>query len=317
MTVHWLVSTTLACICWSLSDICCDICISSRDKETTSKITPEANSIVCGIISGIIGVVAIIQNESVSTIVSYNSMLIMLSGSIHFGAYRLILYAYEMTDSTVITPLLQLSAVWMVLLSIVISYFGYSSYNMEMRDVVAIMLIFVGGILPATGGNITYMFKKQFWSKKAVKYCIIAELMVCLYSISIHHLINKQQVPTIVLFGLTRIGNSIMCGVFLTTSKPYRVHLKYLLEDMDYYYINITSFGIIISIVGLWLSNISYGVCSNPSIVNATEGGLQQLINLSFSLIINNINSGDSNLINLPLKCISLVMIITGLTLTI
>jgi undecaprenyl pyrophosphate phosphatase UppP len=138
----------------------------------------------------------------------------------------------------------------MLPLSFLSSYFGYKSYTITTKDILAIMFIFIGGILPASEGKLGVIFNKQFWNNKAVKYCIIAELMVSIYGLWVYQIHNGFIISPIIYFGLSRIGNFLMC-----------------------------------CIIGLWLSTLSYGICREPSIVNATEGGLQQFLNLGFSLI--------------------------------
>ncbi len=315
----WLKLTFLACCCWAMSDIFCDICIETKNKHNKynkNKLTAEQNSIICGILSGIIGFGIIfiyeIQNYDINSI---------LNGLIQFSAYRITLYAFELTSSTIITPLLQLSAVWMLPLSFVSSYFGYKPYTITTKDILAIMFIFIGGILPVSEGKLGVIFNKQFWNNKAVKYCIIAELMVSIYGLWVYQIHNDFIISPIIYFGLSRIGNFLMFCIFLITSKLYRNQFYILLKKKSMVYINISSIGVILSIIGLWLSTLSYGICREPSIVNATEGGLQQFLNLGFSLILKKMKcckslSNRNTLKGLIPKCISLLMISIGFILT-
>ncbi len=333
MTLHWLTLTTTACGCWALSDISCDICISQenippkkrghhRPKRIDGKLTPEANSILCAAISGILGIclLSIPNNKpDLIALTSSDYFSLIFSGTIHFSAYLITLSAYRYTDSTVITPLLQLSAVWMLILSSLMTLFGLKPPTTNTRDVTSILLIFIGGLLPAAKGNILNILDVKFWKLKPVKYCLLAELMVSCYSLFMY---RSQQVggtqSTLMLFALSRIGNFIMCLFYLLVSKSYRSHLSHLVHDTSPYYLMISILGVILSISGIWYSIVSYSLCREPAIINATEGGLQQLMNLGFSLLVKKYGSSSvtTDLISvddLLTKVVSLTMISVGL----
>jgi hypothetical protein len=58
----------------------------------------------------------------------------------------------------VITPLLQLSAVWILLLSWMLSTLGFHK-QITMLQLASVLLIFVGGFLPACRGNLLSMLR--------------------------------------------------------------------------------------------------------------------------------------------------------------
>eukprot|EP00628_Pelagophyceae_sp_CCMP2097_P041041 CAMPEP_0184268920 /NCGR_PEP_ID=MMETSP0977-20130417/33580_1 /TAXON_ID=483370 /ORGANISM="non described non described, Strain CCMP2097" /LENGTH=165 /DNA_ID=CAMNT_0026574727 /DNA_START=27 /DNA_END=521 /DNA_ORIENTATION=+ len=144
MARHWLVPTCCATGCWALSDVCCDIAIASADDDDAPavkatgdappraqrhldvfgkpriQLTPEQNAIISATVS--LGACAVLvasrwRDEAFWRGVSARTAgIAVAAGGVHFLAYAVELRAFRTASSTVITPLLQLSAVWMTLL---------------------------------------------------------------------------------------------------------------------------------------------------------------------------------------------------------
>lgn len=48
-------------------------------------------------------------------------------------------------------------------------------------------MILLGGLTPATNGNLLTIFKKSFWTQPFVKYAIIADLSHAVYTICVSY----------------------------------------------------------------------------------------------------------------------------------
>jgi hypothetical protein len=165
------------------------------------KMSPEQNALMCGFVSFLAattlacscsGSTAGTATSSPSLLPSIDLTLDMqalaslVGGCVHFGAYYVTLQAYATASSTVITPLLQLSAVWMLPLSVAASLLGLQDDMITPMHLLSVLLIFVGGFLPAAEGRLDDLLTRSFWSQPAVVYCMAGELMVCVYNLSMH-----------------------------------------------------------------------------------------------------------------------------------
>merc|ERR1719230_1440791 len=103
----------------------------------------------------------------------------------HYIAYFCTLCAFSSTNSTVITPLMQLSAVWMLPFSTLAAILGYAAFIRPLH-LVAVVLICTGGFLPAANGRLSSIASSAFWKQRAVRLVISGELLVCLYNLILH-----------------------------------------------------------------------------------------------------------------------------------
>jgi len=119
-----------------------------------------------------------------------------LAGALQFFSNYLETKAFETASSTVVTPLLQLSAVWMLPISTSLAALGFVQTDIiHPIHFVGILHICIGGLLPAAGGDMRRFTRLSFWGLPAVRYCIIGELGICLYSLLLHY--ATYEVPPI------------------------------------------------------------------------------------------------------------------------
>merc|ERR1719491_2378906 len=88
--------------------------------------------------------------------------LASIGGSFHFLAYLATLCAFRSASSTVITPLMQLSAVWMLPFSTLAAVLGFAAFIRPMH-LIAVLLICAGGFLPAAQGSLSELVSRRFW----------------------------------------------------------------------------------------------------------------------------------------------------------
>ena len=155
----------------------------------------------CLQISAVISLIAAIAIAcfvpSSRSIIDVRFAVTLVAGTMHFCSYYLTLCAFKTASSTIITPLLQLSAVWILLLSWMLSVLGLHKQITTMH-LASVLLIFVGGFLPACRGDLRSMLGGRFWRQSAVAYCLSGELLVCAYTLLVHQCtyVEASDVPT-------------------------------------------------------------------------------------------------------------------------
>eukprot|EP00954_Amorphochlora_amoebiformis_P019306 1331844-Amorphochlora_amoeboformis.AAC.1 len=69
---------------------------------------------------------------------------------------------------------LQLSAVWMLPASTALAFFGFvDSGVIHSYHFASVLMITIGGLLPAAHGDITRLYTLSFWKSPAVRFCIM------------------------------------------------------------------------------------------------------------------------------------------------
>lgn len=408
---QWLASTVSATVCWAFSDICSDVCINQNadvdeDKEnararnkaakakakdaskskpapTRRKLCGEEKAFISGAITLIFGCLGGVGVD-IRHVPLNSALLSVLAGMLHFVSYYYTLKAFNSAPSTMITPLLQLSAVFMLPMSALAAIWGFSDRPViSALHVQAVIFITVGGFLPLAEGDFSKFLRKEFWQHPALKSCLLAELLVCIYNMFLHHLTydtNQEQV----VFFLSNLGNGLMClllwafslnkGTLVltngntsdsaakqqssdgrvsmcstTTVTPRKsksdAELKSTLTvhsnssganapllvtngsssrslssskvlPLGKRFVAIAVFGELLSLVGLWLGNMSYAHFYEPSVVNAAEGGLQQMFNLVFAMIMYRCMPTGRKITDVPVKLISFCLVSFGLFLS-
>ena len=86
----------------------------------------------------------------------------MLGGSCAFMHYYFLLKAFEGAPSTVLLPLVQVASVSVLLGSSVVSLTRNEPWITPVQGL-AYVLMFVGGILPSCGGQLSALMERAFW----------------------------------------------------------------------------------------------------------------------------------------------------------
>lgn len=331
----WLLPTAAATICWAFSDICSDYCIEQDGGAEARKARCSSLKIdllsrrrqLCGeqkaflsgattFLFGCLGVCGMrfdsLHTVSIPPLVTF---LALFSGALHFISYYYTLKAYNSAPSTIVTPLLQLSAVFMLPLSIVAAHFGISDRPViSWIHLQAVVFISVGGFLPLAEGDFSRFVKPQFWRNPVLRHCAIAEVLVCIYNLLLHYLTYKTEHEQAV-FSLSIFGNGLACVVLFLTG-PKVDHVASLVKDVDPRCIAVAIFGECTSLVGLWLGNMSYAIFYEPAVINAAEGGLQQMFNLILAMFVFRCMPRGRKVTDVPTKVFSLCAVAFGLYLS-
>jgi len=245
-----------------------------------------------------------------------------LGGIFHFTAYLSTLCAFGSASSTVITPLMQLSAVWMLPFSSMAALLGFATFIRPVH-LLSVLLICVGGFLPAADGSLSSLATGKFWSQKAVRYVVLGELLICCYNVILHQATFSGVTETLAsgtgasvrFFLVSRAANGMTC-MFLFLSVPsLRSHL-FTLHKVGFRCLMVALLGECLSMLGVCLVTFSYSSFYEPSVVNAVEGGLQQLFNLLFAMISHRLLGLGNGVEQVSVKCVSLLLVVAGLILS-
>mmetsp|Transcript_64420 Transcript_64420/g.153678 ORF Transcript_64420/g.153678 Transcript_64420/m.153678 type:complete len:464 (-) Transcript_64420:128-1519(-) len=312
-------------------------------KQAQLRLTPEQNALVSGFVALFAVMAANATGPGYSTWSSQQLFLAtstgevpgsgslfqpdsllamaMLGGCFHFTAYLATLCAFGAASSTVITPLMQLSAVWMLPLSIFTATIGLAEVIRPIH-VAAVGLICVGGFLPAADGSLSTLATATFWRQRAVRYVALGELLICCYNIILHQATfgihsdsGGSHAISVRFFLLSRLGNGLTClSVFLAV--PSLRQELCSMRQVGRGFLLTAVLGECLSLAGVCLVTFSYSSFYEPSVVNAVEGGLQQLLNLLFALLSSKLLGWGRHVSQVPIKILSFTLVAAGLTLT-
>ncbi|CAH0369747.1 unnamed protein product [Pelagomonas calceolata] len=360
--VHWLVPTLAATSCWALSDVCCDYAIAGGDdddappppddKERRSpqmstreadkgdeQLTPEQNAVVSASVAAAAGSALFmyqLKSKGATQTFDRDTAVAMAAGAVHFCAYAVELRAFRTASSTVITPLLQLSAVWMTLVRVIqpVAAVMVSSAGGSMDEVMptdfyvataamhpfhfaAIFLIFVGGFLPAAKGDVRKFGTCSFYKQEAVACCVIGELLICVYNALLHACTFKredQAASVLRFFVASRAGNALGCLVAILFIPSFS-HIRRV-RRCGRRYVLIAFLGECLSVIGVAVVMLSYASFHEPAVVNAAEGGVQQLLNLLFAVSLRAFCGFGRAVTDVWTKLVSFALIAAGLALS-
>lgn len=319
--------------------------VGSTPKNQTSirqQLTPEQNALVSGAVSLVTAASAVwlgwgfAPEHAVEPAkgspwsVDRALVLAAIGGCVHFMAYLCTLRAFGSASSTVITPLMQLSAVWMLPFSTLAALLGFSSFIRPVH-LLSVMLICAGGFLPAAGGALSSLATSKFWQQKAVRYVVVGELLLCCYNIILHQATfvlggaesatEKSDAGasvgagTIRFFLVSRVANGLTCVLLFAVVPSLRQHAA-TLGRVGANFFGVALVGECLSMFGVCLVTFSYSSFYEPSVVNAVEGGLQQLFNLLFAVISKRVLGYGKDVEQVSTKIVSFVLVAAGLTLS-
>ena len=331
----WLLFVFLATVFWALADICNDACIEMHtghkgeraDEAEHKGLTGEQSAFINVAVTSVFVIVGFLAGVArLPTMDTLPSL--MVCGCLHFLAYLLLLKAFEDASSTEITPLLQTSAVWVFIIQVLnntVHTLFFDSAEVEFirpLHIIAFCLIIVGGFLPIAHGNLREMCQMSFWRNRVVLLCVTSELLVAAYSVILHQMTydedneGGESMDSAKFFIRSRMFASL-CGVFCFTAIPsMRTSALTLLRTPALKHTAaIKALGDGLSIAGLVVAAVPYGSFYEPSIINAAEGGLQQMCNLCLATVLYRCGFGR-RVLYLRTKIISAIVVMIGLGLS-
>jgi hypothetical protein len=311
--------------------------IRKRAAEKGKKMTAEQNAFISGCMA--ILMAAVVASSSIAESIFFESdtpffsievpgvsaaLESILAGCIHFMAYYSTLRAYNQVSSTVITPLLQFSAVLLLPMNSGLALWKGAAI-IRPAHAAAVLFIIIGGVLPISNGHLKAVLTAEFWVQPAVKACLLGELLVACYNLALHELTFTRHQRALGVFVWSRVGNFLTCMAVFSFTPRLRAEIRGL-SNVSKRFLAICCGGELASICGILIVTFSYARFYEPAVVNAAEGGLQQLFNLLLAAMLAHISSIPGMppwikslgrpLTDLPVKLTSLLFISFGLALS-
>ncbi|CAE7163324.1 unnamed protein product [Symbiodinium pilosum] len=290
--------------------------------QELDRLTPEQNALVSGCVALVTALGAFTLNAVPLTLGSTRFAFASVGGFFHFTAYLCTLCAFTSASSTVITPLMQLSALWMLPFSTSAASLGLAPIIRPIH-LFAVLLICAGGFLPAADGCLSSVATGKFWQQRAVRYVVTGELLICCYNVLLHQATfhdpglesSTKSLEPFQFFLISRVANGLTCATLFLVIPSLRSHL-WALRKVKRRFFAVALLGEVLSMVGVCLVTFSYSGFYEPSVVNAVEGGLQQLFNLIFAIISHRLLGLGRGVEQVPVKCVSLLLVSIGLALS-
>jgi len=281
---------------------------------------------------------AVLHSASLASLfrVDVAGALAAVGGVFHFSAYLATLCAFSSASSTVITPLMQLSALWMLPFSLSAALFGFATFIRPIH-LLSVALICSGGFLPAAHGSLSSVASSSFWRQSAVRYVVLGELLICCYNVLLHQatfglfaqggeqkgvasdggpLIDADGTGTTMRFFLvSRTMNGLSCICLFATVPRLRSQV-WALRCVGARFFASSLLGECLSTFGVCLVTFSYSSFYEPSVVNAVEGGLQQLFNLLFAVATHRLLGWGRGVDQVSVKLVSFCLVSAGLCLS-
>jgi hypothetical protein len=289
------------------------------------RLTPEQNALISGCVSLLTAAVAMVSlRASGAKAFDFDAVsgMAFLGGCFHFTSYLLTLCAFSSASSTVITPLMQLSAVWMLPCSSLAALLGLAPLIRPVH-LLSVILIGAGGFLPAAGGSLSHLASWSFWRQRSVRLVSLGELLICCYNMILHQATfavdrdpeEDATAQTLRFFLVSRASNGLMCVTLFCLVPRLRGH-AHAIGRTNVRFLSVALIGELLSICGVCLVTFSYSTFYEPSVVNAVEGGLQQLFNLIFAIVTSQVLGCGRVVDQVTVKVISFVLVAVGLTLS-
>ncbi|KAF4651861.1 hypothetical protein FOZ61_010107 [Perkinsus olseni] len=261
--------------------------------------------------------------------------LATLAGVLHFLSYYCLLRAYSEIPSTVITPLLQLSALLMLPLHAITGTKPISPLT-----IMATVVTTIGGLLPAVRGDITLLVQPGFWCGDrglGVSLCILSEVLSVAYNILMHfcYPLVEDFLLSSAFAAYSRCGNGL-CALSLVLMvpsirygmiRPRAERRLMLVQDattksptlrrvrvrLGFKCLAGALLSQGLSLLGVSLAPFAYARCSSAALVNAAEGGLQQVCNLVLAVFLWSVAGVGRPASDIGVKVASAIVVLAGL----
>eukprot|EP00047_Mylnosiga_fluctuans_P006725 m.248720 g.248720 ORF g.248720 m.248720 type:complete len:393 (-) comp15824_c0_seq1:152-1330(-) len=332
----WILSILCASTTWSVSEIFSDMCIDDSEeddahenKRHNGKLSGEQATFLSGATMLICAITLnCLVPEGTWAPDNLGWWIAFASGFINALAALMLYKAYETAPSTVIVPLVQLTAVMMLLTSTIVTMLApvfpalleseKDSY-LTPRDAIAYVIILIGGLYPAAKGNIQYFLRPEFWKQPYVMFILINDLMLAfLYEMieiatSETHGVTPEQY--IIVSSYTTVLS--YCFIFSCMRSMRREVVE--LRHAHRKYIQLCVASEVLNWAAYWIATYAYQVHqANVNIVNTAEVALNQVMNLVTALVMKFLLSmgRDEAVTDLPAKILSCICVTGGIILS-
>jgi hypothetical protein len=192
--------------------------------------------------------------------------------------------------------------------------------------VVSYVCLFLGGLLPATGGDLAMAKNKDFWKQCYIQYAMISELAAAIYEVLVSSGDSDEGEFDMDMVFLKHLEFFIVSRVFFCAAFIATVVFGHEmwsdiceLKNVDIRYSMASFISDIVSQFGYFISTYAYLCYYQVSLVHASEMSLSQFFNLLLAYSLKRyFNLGkEASLSNIEVKLLSFVMITIGLYLAV
>eukprot|EP01112_Ceratiomyxa_fruticulosa_P016669 TRINITY_DN5078_c0_g2_i1.p1 TRINITY_DN5078_c0_g2~~TRINITY_DN5078_c0_g2_i1.p1 ORF type:complete len:358 (+),score=32.94 TRINITY_DN5078_c0_g2_i1:526-1599(+) len=297
-----------------------------KPKKGEGKLNGDQDAAVSGLVMLIVGVVwhyTGMQGSIVWNPVLPACWLALIAGSFQCVALLCLLKAFETAPSTVVVPLMQLSAVFVLPISVLVTLLSYrfdilASHHTAIHPLhlIAFVLIFVGGFYPSAEGNIKRFLSSAFWRQPAVVYMLFSDILMALYYVLVSICTNASGGMSSSSFMIVSIyGNAITFLSLYIFVVQFRASI-HAMSKLAPKYLALSALGEVLSLLGYFVISFSYHWYYNSGIVSAAEGALNQLFNLCLAFIAKKFLSLGRPVENIREKLLSSLLVSVGLLMT-
>jgi hypothetical protein len=252
----------------------------------------------------------------------YTFYLALASGTFCYFAYHFMIQAFATSSSTVILPLLQFPSVITLCGSVIQRALLGQQWLESYWHLLAYAFIFVGGLLPATGGALGQLKTAAFWKQPFVQFAMFSELSHGIYNLFIATVDDDfgDGEPSTAFylhmeyFAVTRILYIVTFVVLLFFWKKMQdevVQIKHVPSHAIFW----TVVSEVLAFTGYFCSALAYQAYYQTGVVAASETSLNQLLNLTFAFLLKKYfgHGKKESTTGVPLKVLSAMLIMIGL----
>jgi len=333
----WVFPLIVGAMLWAAADTISDAVITDHtvqhddehiedgdEKKVEHKLTGEQDAAVSFAVMGILGLFmhVFVSKEHIFDPTDEIVWLALIAGAFQCVSLIFLLKSFENSSSTVIVPLMQLNAVFVLPLSIMMTllserYEFLASHHKLIKPMhlVAFVLIFCGGFYPACDGKIDRFFSASFWKHKAVVQVLISDITIALYYILVSTCTSDSAGMSSTTFMILSIWGNLICFfVLFVFIREIREGVLHMVE-IEHRFLLLSAMGEMLSLSGYYVISFSYHWYYNSGIVSAAEGSLNQFFNLILAIVFKRYFNFGRNVENVKSKLLSCLLVTSGLVL--
>lgn len=165
---NWIAYITGSSFSFALSDSLADSVLGGEEDPNCSfNMSPTQQMLISSAINFLMGLLVLAYQVFFGlTEASNEGIYAVLGGVFSYFSYYFLIMAFDGSSSTVILPLVQVSSIWTLLGSIVQNSLQGTPWLRNYWHLAAYALLLVGGLLPATGGNLQEAMSLAFWKQR-------------------------------------------------------------------------------------------------------------------------------------------------------
>ncbi|CAG9325107.1 unnamed protein product [Blepharisma stoltei] len=291
---NWIQLIIISSLSFALSDGIYDFVVGKEKKGTLNYVQNLfVSAFICAVTgNGCLWLIWDADQDEMSKALNIS----ILAGIFYFASHLLLLKSFESTPSTVLLPLLQAGTVFTLFGSIIKSWITGEAWLENYWHLLSYLLLLIGGLLPATQGNLLRAFSIKFWKQSNVIYPIFAEIFYSFYDLAISSIeANKESSFEMQLYmtAVTRTVFIICFLIFLPLRKKEMNDVVNLGYSRAFLFSAISE---ILTQLAFFVSAGAFMCYYQVSLVHAAEGSLIQCFNLIFSFCLKYyFNLGKSN----------------------